>query len=245
MRRISIVSLLVSLIACAMAADPPPEATEVWSPVPGKVSPGKTDGAPPSDAVILFDGRDLSAWETERGGAAKWIVEDNAFVVRPGTGAIQTREHFSDCQLHLEWMVPDGAPSAQKGQARGNSGVFLQGRYEVQILDSYDNPTYANGQAGAIYKQFSPLVNACKPAGQWQSYDIIFTAPRFAADGSLISPAKVTVLQNGVLIQNDAILRGPTTFRGEPAYRMHGPGPVTLQDHGNPVRFRNVWLRRL
>jgi hypothetical protein len=245
MRHILIASLLALSATCVLAADPPPELTEVWSPVPRKVSPGKTDGAAPSDAVILFDGKDLSAWETERGGPAKWIVEGESLVVRPGSGAIQTREHFSDCQLHVEWMAPVGAPAAQKGQARSNSGVFLQGRYEVQILDSYDNSTYVNGQAGAIYKQFSPLVNASKPAGQWQSYDIIFTAPRFAANGTLASPAKVTVLQNGVLIQNDAILRGPTVYRGQPAYSTHGPGPVMLQDHGNPVRFRNVWLRRL
>jgi hypothetical protein len=165
MRPILIATLLALPTTCAMAADPPPELTEVWSPVPPKVSPGRTDDAPPSDAVILFDGKDLSAWEAERGGPANWTVEGDAFVVRPGAGAIRTRESFSDCQLHLEWMTPADALATQKGQDRGNSGVFLQGRYEVQILDSHDNPTYVNGQAGAIYKQSSPLVNACKPAG--------------------------------------------------------------------------------
>ena len=222
-----------------------PKATEVWSPVPAKVTPGATPGAAPSDAVVLFDGKNLNAWKSEKdGGPAKWRVERGELVVAPGTGDVQTRDSFGDVQLHVEWYVPQ-LPPDKVDQDRANSGVFLQDVYEVQVLDTYENKTYVNGQAGAIYKQYPPLVNASLPAAGWQTYDIIFTAPRFASDGSVKSPARLTVLHNGVLIQNDASLRGPTAYLGAPDYKAHGDMPIRLQDHSHEVRFRNIWLRKL
>jgi hypothetical protein len=223
---------------------PEPKATEVWFPVPAKVTPGAT-GAPPSDAVILFDGRNLDAWKSTRGDMpAGWSIVDGQMVVAPGTGDIQTREKFGDVQLHLEWMTPN-LPADKVNQDRGNSGVFLQDIYEVQVLDNFENKTYVNGMVGSIYKQYPPLVNAARPAEQWQTYDIIFTAPRFAADGSLSSPARLTVLLNGVLVQNNAVLRGGTTYIGAPNYQPHGDMPLRLQDHSHLVRYRNIWLRKL
>ena len=219
-----------------------PELTEVWDPVPPKVDPGDATRAP-SDAIVLFDGTDLSAW-TGRDGAAQWKVEDGAFTVVKETGDIATRQAFGDVQLHIEWRSP--AEVVGEGQGRGNSGVFLMGLYEVQVLDSFESLTYSNGQAGSIYKQFIPMVNATRPPGEWQAYDIVFMAPRFAADGSLEQPATMTALHNGVLIHNHVTLRGPTRFIGEPAYEAHAPElPLTLQDHGNPVSFRNIWIREL
>ncbi|MES1157012.1 MAG: DUF1080 domain-containing protein [Alphaproteobacteria bacterium] len=242
---------LLALCALAFTANaaaqdqPPPEATEVWSPVPVKVTAGATDSAPPSDAIVLFDGHDLSGWESVNGGGpARWSVAHGAITVAPGTGDIRTRVSFGDVQLHIEWKPPV-LPASRTGQDRGNSGVFLQERYEVQVLDTYTNRTYVNGQAGSVYKQYAPLVNASRPAGQWQSYDIIYTAPRFAADHTLISPAHITVLQNGVLVQNNVTLHGSTTYRGQPAYEAHGDAPLRLQDHGHLVSFRNIWIRRL
>ncbi|HET9864318.1 MAG TPA: DUF1080 domain-containing protein [Steroidobacteraceae bacterium] len=224
---------------------PEPRATEVWYPVPPKVTPGATPGAPPSDAIVLFDGSNLDAWKSANGdGPARWNIVDGQLVVAPGTGDIQTREKFGDVQLHVEWWDPS-LPPDKVNQDRGNSGIFLQDVYEAQVLDNFENPTYVNGMVGAIYKQFAPLVNAAWPAEHWQTYDIIFTAPRFAADGALLSPAKFTVLLNGVLVQNDVKLKGGTTYIGAPSYRPHGDMPLRLQDHGHLVRFRNIWLRKL
>jgi hypothetical protein len=205
-------------------------------PPPPAVTPGEGT-APPSDALVLFDGKSLDAWT---GGP--WTVENGALVVN-GKGDLSTKERFGDCQLHLEWA----APSAVQGgsQERGNSGVFLMDRYEVQILDSFDNRTYADGQAGALYGQFPPQVNACRPPGAWQTYDIFFRAPRFAGD-ALESPAVVTVVHNGVLVQHARELLGATRHKELAVYAPHAPQePLRLQDHGNPVRFRNIWIRRL
>jgi hypothetical protein len=197
--------------------------------------------APPKDAIVLFDGRDLAAF-TGKGGKAQWKVADGCMEVN-GTGDISTARAFGDCQLHLEWMAP--AEVKGSSQARGNSGVFLMGRYEVQILDSYDNVTYADGQAAALYGQFPPLVNACRKPGEWQTYDIVFRAPAFA-DGGLVAPASVTVFHNGVLVHLDQQLLGPTAHRSLPRWEPHDPkAPIRLQDHGDPVRFRNVWVREL
>jgi hypothetical protein len=224
---------------------PQPRATEVWYPVPKKVTPGAAPGAPPSDAVILFDGKNLDAWKSVRGDApAGWKIVNGEMVIAPGTGDIQTREKFGDVQLHVEWCAPK-LPPDKVNQDRGNSGVFLQDVYEVQVLDTFENKTYVNGQAASIYKQYPPLVNAAVPAEQWQSYDIIFTAPRFAADGSLQAAARLTVLHNGVLVQNAAVLKGGTTYMGAASYQPHGDLPLRLQDHSHEVRFRNIWLRRL
>ena len=212
---------------------------------PVVVDPGPPDqGAPPSDALVLFDGSDMSAWT----GAEKWEVKDGAVTVVTAGGDdpkfAETRQAFGDCQLHLEFATPEVVEGS--GQERGNSGVYLMGRYEVQILDSYDNKTYYDGQCGAIYKQHPPLVNACRKPGQWQTYDIIFQAPRFDDSGSLVKPAYITVLQNGVLIQNNFELEGATFYDQPPKYTAHPPkAPLQLQDHGNPVKFRNIWIREL
>ncbi len=197
----------------------------------------------PSDAIVLFDGKDLSKWESAKGGEAKWEIKDGAMTVN-GTGSIRTKEGFGDCQLHIEWATP--AEIKGEGQGRGNSGVYLQNRYEVQVLDSYNNKTYFHGQAGSIYKQHAPLVNACRKPGEWQTYDIIYRAPKFAEDGSVASPARVTVLHNGVLIQDNAEILGTATHKGFPKYTKHSDKePLMLQDHGDAVRFRNIWIRPL
>ena len=223
-------------------AEVDPKLTEVWDPVPAEIEPGEA-GNPPSDAIVLFDGTELSEW-AGKDGPPGWAVEDGALTVVAEAGNLTTRRAFGDVQLHLEWRSP--AEVVGEGQGRGNSGVFLMGLYEVQILDSYENRTYSNGQAGSIYKQFIPLVNATRAPAEWQSYDIIFTAPRFDATGDVERPATMTVLHNGVLIQNHVTLRGPTEYRGEPEYRAHAAKlPLMLQDHGNPVSFRNIWVREL
>jgi len=200
-------------------------------------------GPPPADAIVLFDGKDLSQWKSDNGGGpAKWEVKDGAAIVN-GTGGISTRQGFADCQLHIEWATP--AEVKGEGQGRGNSGVFMQGRYEIQILDSFNNKTYYDGQAGAIYRQHAPLVNASRKPGEWQAYDVIYHAPRFDGTGKLLKPGTVTVLQNGVLIQDNAEIKGPTAS-DNPRYEAHPlKQPVALQDHGNPVRFRNIWIREL
>ena len=205
-------------------------------PMPPVVDPGTASSAP-SDAVVLFDGTDLSAWE----GGDNWTIE-NGYAIDQGN--IRTKEEFGDCQLHLEFAAPEEVKGS--GQGRGNSGVYLMGRYEVQILDSYDNETYYDGQCGSIYKQHPPLVNACRKPGEWQTYDIIFTAPRFNDDRTVKSPGYVTVLHNGVLIQNHFELLGDTKWDAPPSYSKHPErGPISLQFHGNPVRFRNIWIRDL
>jgi hypothetical protein len=211
---------------------------------PGTCSTQEAPGRAPADAVVLFDGTDLSRWRGEDGGPARWSVADGVLTVTKGAGSILSKDEFGDCQLHVEWATPP-APT-RSDQARGNSGVMFFGRYEIQVLDSFESLTYADGQAGAIYGQYPPLVNASRRPGQWQSYDIAFTAPRFKPDGTLESPAYATVFHNGVLVHNHAALIGPMTYRGLPKYQAHGPkGPILLQDHGDPVRYRNIWVREI
>lgn len=209
---------------------------KVW-PEPKIVDPGPP-GGPPADAIVLFDGKDLSAWE----GGEKWLVEEGGATVQGG--GISTKQAFGDCQLHVEWASPVEVKGA--GQGRGNSGVYLQGRYEVQVLDSHQNETYFDGQCGSIYKQHPPLVNVCRKPGEWQTYDIIFTSPKFDEEGKLTRPAALTVLHNGVLIQNHFQLEGSTAWDRPPQYEAHPTKlPIHIQDHGNPVRFRNIWIREL
>jgi hypothetical protein len=211
---------------------------------PGTPSTQDSPGRPPSDAMVLFDAKDLSKWAHKDGTAAKWKVENGYFEVVPKTGYIYTREPFGDCQLHVEFAEP--APAKGEGQDRGNSGVFLQGLYETQVLDSYQSKTYADGQAGAIYGQYPPLVNASRPPGQWQTYDIVFQGPRFAKDGKLLRPARETVFHNGVLVQDNVELSGPTAHGKRPPYEPQPEKlPLALQDHNHPVRYRNIWLREL
>ncbi len=232
-----------------------PEMTELWEPEVKVVNPGTYNTtAAPADAIILFDGKNLNQWVSSKDPKtpAKWTVANGVFTVNKGTGNIQTKQEFQDYQLHIEWQIP--ANISGEGQGRGNSGLFLASTdggdagYELQILDSYNNRTYANGQAGSIYKQHPPLRNAMRKPGEWNSYDVIFTAPRFKEDGSLFSPARVTVLHNGVLIQNNTILSGPTQYIGLPTYKAHGKSAIKLQDHGDPsepISFRNIWIREL
>ena len=199
---------------------------------------------PPSDAVILFDGHDLSQWRSEDGSPAKWVAANGYMESVKGSGYVFSRRTFGDVQLHVEWAAP--VPAIGKSQGRGNSGVFLMGQYEIQVLDSYENETYADGQAAAVYGQYPPLVNVCRPPGEWQSYDIIFRRPRFDRTGGLVKPARVTLLHNGVLVQGDVELWGPTNWLQHSPYQAHPDRlPISLQDHGNPVRFRNIWLREL
>lgn len=216
-------------------------------PVPPVVTPGPAGDPvpPPSDAIVLFDGTDLSAWRGRNDTPAPWRVEDGAFVVTPRTGGIETAQAFGDVQLHIEWATPEAVSG--EGQGRGNSGVFFGGgRYEVQVLDSYQNRTYADGQAAALYGQYPPLVNASRPPGQWQVYDIVFRGPRFDAQGNVTRTARITVFHNGVLVQDNSELTGPTVHTARPPYEAHPERlPISLQDHGNPVRFRNIWLREL
>jgi len=209
---------------------------------PGTESSQQQPGKPPSDAVMLFDGKDLSKWKGSKGNA-QWKVENGYMEVVPGTGSIETVEHFGDCQLHLELAEPTVIKGESQG--RGNSGVFLMGRYEIQVLDCYNNPTYADGSTAGIYGQFPPLVNACRKPGEWQSYDIIWVGPKFEGE-KLISPAYVTVLHNGIVVHHAQKLNGPTGHRNVPLYAPHPPkGPLSLQDHGDLVRYRNIWYRPL
>jgi hypothetical protein len=215
----------------------------------GEIPPPKDEprvidpGPPPSDAIVLFGGKDLSQFKGEGDGPAKWEIKDGVATVN-GTGSISTKQEFGDCQLHVEWATPEKVEG--EGQGRGNSGILLQGRYEVQVLDSYINKTYYHGQAGSIYKQYAPLVNACRKPGEWQTYDIIFHAPRFDADGKLQKPGTVTVLQNGVLVQDNVEIKGTTGPAGAPKYHAHPvKQSLVLQDHHNPVRYRNIWIREL
>ncbi len=215
-------------------------------PQPPVVDPGAyvRDDSRPADAIVLFDGHDLSKWRDEKDGPAKWIVRDGYFEVAPGTGTMHTAQAFGDVQLHIEWSAP--TPPKGEGQERGNSGVYLQGLYEVQVLDSYHSKTYPDGQAGAIYGQFPPLVNPARPPGDWNVYDIVFHRPHFDAGGRVAAPARYTVFMNGVLVQDDVALSGPTANGVRPPYtRTPDQLPLGLQDHGNLVRFRNVWIREL
>ncbi|TAE37425.1 MAG: DUF1080 domain-containing protein [Runella slithyformis] len=255
--------LTLSLVACAAAAfaqnkypgTPPevspmpmkPEMTEIWNPEVATVTPGKTPADAPSDAIVLFDGKNLDQWVSAKkpGGPAPWkIVNNDHMEVVPGSGDIKTVMKFGDCQLHIEFSAPDVVESA--GQGRGNSGVFFQDRYELQILDSYQNRTYRNGQAASIYKDHAPLVNAMKGPLEWNTYDVIYTAPRFKANGLIDSPARITVLHNGVLVQNNTTINGLTLYIGLHHYPdAHGDDVIHLQDHGNKTQFRNIWLRKL
>jgi Domain of Unknown Function (DUF1080) len=211
---------------------------------PGMPSTQDAPGRAPSDAVVLFDGKDLSRWAHKDGSAAKWKVENGYAEVVPKTGYIYTRDSFGDCQLHVEFAEP--TPAKGESQERGNSGVFLMGLYEIQVLDSYQNKTYADGQAAAVYGQYPPQVNASRSPGQWQSYDIVFHGPLFDKNGKLLGPARVTVLHNGVLVQDNVELSGPTANGKRPPYAPHAEKlPLALQDHGEPVRFRNIWIREL
>lgn len=248
----------VLMAACAttslFAQTGDPKATEFYSPVPKVVTPGLSPSDAPSDAIILFGGKDLNEWVSSKdpSSAAKWTVADGSITVKKGTGNIQTKRSFLDYQLHVEWRIPSNITGS--GQARGNSGIFLastgQGDlgYEIQVLDCYNNATYVNGQTASIYKQSIPLANACKKPGEWQVYDIVWTAPRFNDDGTLKSPARVTAFHNGVLVQNNYELTGVTMYIGQPKYTRHGASPIKLQDHGDPsepISYRNIWIREL
>ena len=248
------VATAVVLVGAAASAQTGPRAADLkkWGihdmtrPMPPVVDPGPA-GAPapvPSDAIVLFDGKDLSGWTTAKGAPPKWQVRDGYMEVVKGAGAIKTTRGFGDCQLHVEWAAP--APPVGSGQDRGNSGVFLMDTYEVQVLDSYNSATYADGMAGAIYGQYPPLVNATRKPGEWQAHDIVFHAPRFDPSGALLSPARMTVFVNGVLVQDNEELTGPTAHKARPPYAAHADKlPISLQDHGNPTRFRNIWIRPL
>lgn len=237
--------LLIAATSQAQQQQKDPETTEIWEPQPRVITPGENPHNPPSDAIILFDGKNLSGWTAPDGSTPAWTVKDGAVTVTPGGKDIVSKQQFGDMQLHIEWRTPAEVDPSKVSQGRGNSGIFLQDRYEVQVLDNYNNKTYANGQAGSIYKQHIPLVNACKKPGEWQTYDIIFMAPRFNKEGRMIDPARVTVIHNGILVQNNVALWGPTEYMGLPVYKEHGKGPIKLQDHGNPVSFRNIWVREL
>lgn len=236
-----------TLAVCAQTAprQGDPKLTEYWDPAVTIITPGATSADAPSDAIVLFDGKDASKWKsTKDGSPVKWKIDGGAMTVAGGTGGIETKEGFGDCQLHIEWR----SPSVVKGesQGRGNSGIFFMGQYELQVLDNYNNRTYANGQAASIYKQSPPLVNAARKPGEWQTYDVIFTAPVFAESGALKSPARITVFFNGVLAQNNTTIWGATQYIGTPLYEKHGAKePLMLQDHGDAVSFRNIWIRPL
>lgn len=224
-----------------------PGMSEYWTPQPKVVTPGdiKTNSAP-SDAIVLFDGKDLSAWESVNGGPAQWDVHDGVFTVNKKTGDIQTKQKFENYQLHIEWCVPANITGTSQG--RGNSGVFMQGLYEIQILDCYKNETYVNGQTGSVYKQTPPLANAMRKPGEWNVYDIIYSAPIFKEDGTYRVPPRVTVIQNGVVLQNNTTILGTTEYVGFPKVSKHGAGPILLQSHGDPsepLSFRNIWIREL
>lgn len=260
-------TVAVLLTAGLAAQDIDPKMTEVWEPVPPVVSPGSSVAAPPADAIILFDGKSLDEWQSPQfkgepsdiaslekmlkeldanfsNENANWTLQDGEMEVKKGAGAIETKQKFGDMQLHIEWMAPKA--EGKEGQGYSNSGVFLMGLYEIQVLNSYENKTYPNGQAGSIYKQHIPLANPCRPPGEWQTYDIIFKAPKFDNKGALVSPGYVTLLFNGVLVLNNVELKGPTVYRGHPRHIAHPDKmPLRLQDHGDPVRFRNIWVREL
>lgn len=248
------VAASLTVAGCLFAQKPKPEDTEVWEPVPPKVTPGDKCGAPPSDAIILFDGKNLDQWVSAKDdkSPADWTVADGVLTVNKKAGNIETKDSFKDYQLHVEWKVP--ADITGSGQARGNSGVFLASTgprddgYELQVLDSYDNKTYVNGMAGSLYKQAIPLVNPSRKPGEWQTYDVVWTAPTFNSDGSVKTPAYATVFFNGVLVENHFELKGQTLYIGKPFYKAYTSAPIKLQAHGDPskpISYRNIWVRKL
>jgi hypothetical protein len=246
-------ALLIGAASMANAQQAKPEDTEIWQPVPKVVTPGASCGDAPSDAIILFDGKNLDQWvQNSDGSPAKWDVHDGILTVNKHYGNIETKQKFTNYQLHIEWREPTDLEGS--GQARGNSGVFLASTgkgddgYELQVLDPYNNKTYVNGMAGSIYKQAIPLVNPGRKDGEWQTYDVVWTAPTFNDDGTVKTKARVTVLFNGVLVENNFELIGPTLYIGKPVYKPHGPEPIKLQAHGDkskPLSFRNIWVREL
>ena len=255
MKKIKLVALAITLSISlgSLAQKGDPKATEFYEPVPKVVTPAN-ENLPPSDAIVLFDGKNLDEWVSVRDSSvpAQWVVANGDFTVKKGTGNIQTRRSFMDYQLHLEWKIPSYITG--EGQARGNSGLFLSSvdkgdlGYEIQILDCYQNKTYVNGQTASVYKQSIPLANACRKPGEWQTYDVIWAAPRFREDGSVLTPGRVTVIHNGILVQNNTEIKGITMYIGKPEYKKHGATPIKLQDHGDksePISFRNIWVREL
>jgi hypothetical protein len=252
-KKIFLIAMATSF-SMTLLAQAKPEETEYYKPVPPIVKPGGQNNGAPSDAIILFDGKDLNQWTLNKDTTkeADWTVANNIITVSKTSGDIQTKKRFMDYQLHIEYRIP--ANITGSGQARGNSGIFLAsfpqgaGGYELQVLDNYNNTTYVNGQAGSIYKQSPPLVNPCLPPGEWQKYDVVWTAPRFNDDGSLKSPGRATVFLNGVLVQNNFELKGDTPYIGKPEYHKHGASPIKLQAHGDksePISYRNIWVRAL
>ena len=237
----------------AFAQQAKPEDTETWEPIPKVVTPGAAFRDAPSDAIILFDGKNLDEWvQNADGSPAKWDVADGILTVNKNYGNMETKRKFNSYQLHLEWRVP--ANITGSGQARGNSGLFLASTgkgdagYELQVLDSYNNKTYVNGMAGSLYKQAIPLANPGRKPGEWQTYDVIWNAPVFNEDGTVKTPAHATVFFNGVLVENNFELKGPTLYIGKPEYKAHGACPIKLQAHGDksePLSFRNIWIREL
>ncbi len=239
-------SLLIALLAGISYASAQtkfkPEDTEFYEPVPRVVN--TKANAAPSDAIVLFDGKNLSEWVSDKDESApQWTIKDGVLTVKPGTGGIHTKKNFEDFQLHIEWKSPETIKG--EGQGRGNSGIFLQGKYELQVLDNDNNKTYTNGQAGSIYKQSPPLAEVRKPESGWHTYDVIYSAPKFNKDGHLIKRGMVTVLHNGVVVQNNTEIQGTTEYIGLPKMQAHGAGPIALQDHGDLVSFRNIWIREL
>jgi hypothetical protein len=249
----AVLVVIAATVITAQETKPKPEDTEIWKPVPALVTPGATCGAPPSDAIILFNGKNEDEWVSAQDQTpARWVVANGLLTVAKGTGNIETRRTFKDYQLHVEWRVP--ADITGSGQGRGNSGVFLASTgpgddgYELQVLDPWQNPTYVNGMAGSLYKQAIPLVNPGRKPGEWQTYDVVWTAPVFNDDGSLKSPAYATVFFNGVLVENHFELKGQTLYIGQPFYKKYDRAPIKLQAHGDksePLSFRNIWVREL
>jgi hypothetical protein len=251
MKRIEIIFMLLFIATIIIAQNNKsismqPEMTQIWDPEVPVITPGDSPLDAPSDAIVLFNGGNLEKeWTNSFGDKPRWEVKNNILTIVKGSGIIKTKRVFEDFQLHIEWRSPLEVEG--NGQGRGNSGIFLQELYEIQILDSYNNRTYSNGQAASIYKQYAPLVNVCKPPGEWQTYDIIYTAPRFKDENTYFTPPTVTILHNGILVQNNVKLRGPAKNIGIPEHsiKKHGPGSLILQDHNNPVSFRNIWIRNL
>ena len=258
-KRILLSTLFSTALFSAFAQETPAQKaakTEIWQPVPKVITPAAVPGAAPSDAIVLFSGDNLDQWVSSKDTTkqAAWTVAGDVFMVKKGTGNIQTKQKFMDYQLHIEWRIPKNITGSS--QARGNSGLFLagygpgDGGYELQIMDSYNNPTYVNGQAGSIYKQYIPLANVNRPPGEWNVYDVVWTAPRFNANGTLKTPARVTAFLNGVIVENNVEVKGETKWIGAPEYIKggHGALPIKLQDHGDPsepISFKNIWVRPL